>query len=251
MDHLAMVLNGGEPGATATREAIQAILDDGEARARLVEGATQYAKDGFSQVASGLAAVLAAHPEYNGEQGLAALGVHSGGLIHVGHILQTVGDWDGGAKSGLPGLLTAGFGIALAGVGTAVTGGLGTIALAGVGAAAGVVGDSAQSAADQRIADRGAAHAQSVRDVAYYMAASSLLLNPGPPPLCDLLVETWPDPKTHGALLDAQGRFLIPRPGTKAWSDFQTWLARGGNTKLSGAVNYMLGTMGFDPGWKP
>ncbi|MGH9010639.1 MAG: hypothetical protein ACRDYF_12445 [Acidimicrobiia bacterium] len=251
MDHLATVIHGGDPAATPTREAIKTILDDGEARATLVQGATEYAWDEFSQVASGLAAVMAAHPEYTAEQGFAALAGHSGVLINVGHILQGVADWDGGTKSGLPALLTAGFGMALAGAGTIVTGGLGTIALAGVGAAAGVVGESANTAADQGVADRGVAHAQSVRDVAYYMAVSSLLLNPGPPPLCDLLIETWPDRRNEELLFDAQGNFVIPQPGTSEWRDFHTWVSGGGNGKLNDAVNYMLGTMGFDPGWKP
>ena len=247
MDHLADVINEGNPGADITRDGIRTILDDGEARAKVVDGAARYAQKGFSEAASGLAGVLAAHPEYNADQAFLALpDALKHELVKIGHILHAVAGWDGGPKSDLPGLLTAGFGIALAGAGTIVTGGVGTVVLAGVGAAAGVVGEGAQAGADQRVAERGAAHAQSVRDVAYYMAASTLLLNPGPPPLFDLLVSNRPSPERESLLFDAEGRFAIPQPGSREWRVFYDWMK--GNEKLVGAVNHVMGVIEFGPG---
>jgi hypothetical protein len=251
MDHLADVLNRGGSGKTNAEEGIRTILDDSQARATVVDGAANYAQDGFSQVASGLAGVLAAHGEYTPEQAFAALPpVSRHVLVKIGHVLHAVAGWDGGPKSDLPGLLTAGFGIALAGAGTVVTGGVGTIVLAGVGAAAGVVGEGAQGIADQRVADRGAAHAQSVRDVAFYMAAASLLLNPGPPPLVDLLVTNRPNPDRYPGrgLFDAEKRLVIPQPGSKPWSEFYDWMMSPGNEKLVGAVDHLMAEVEFGPG---
>ena len=247
VDHLAGVIDAGDPGKTITREGIKTILGDPEARATVVDGVANYTKDGFSQVASGLAAALAANPGLTPEQALAALPATSDVLNKIGHILHAVASWNGGPKSDLPGLLTAGFGIALAGAGTIVTGGVGTIVLAGVGAAAGLVGEGAQAGADQRVADRGAAHAQSVQDVAHYMAASSLLLNPGPPPLFDLLVTTRPDRKRYPDLFDADGRFVIPQPGGEAWRQFHAWMTREGNEKLVAAVDQLMARIDFGP----
>ena len=248
MDYLAHVLHRGGPSAISTQEGIKSILDDPQGRTTVVEGAANYAEDGFSQVASGLAGVLAAHGEYTAEQAFAALSANSShALVKIGHILHAVAAWDGGPKSDLPGLLTAGFGIAVAGAGTALTGGMGTIALAGVGAAAGVVGEGAQGIADQRVGERGAAHSQSVRDVAFYMAASSLLLSPGPPPLFDLLVTNRPNPDRYPKLFDSERRFVIPQLGSKEWSEFYDWMSQG-NEKLVGAVDYLMAKVEFGPG---
>ena len=248
MDHLADGIDSGEPWATNTRNAIKTIPDDREARETVVNGAANYTQDGFSKVASHLAAVLDAHPEYSAAQAFDAIGdVASDVLDKIGHILHAIAGWDGGPKSDLPGLLTAGFGIALASAGTVVTGGVSTVVLAGVGAAAGMVGEGAQGAADQWVADRGAAHAQSVRDVAHYMAASSLLLSPGPPPLSDLLVGNPPDRNRHRRLFDAEGRFVIPQPGTDAWPDFHMWMKSEENEKLVGAVDRLMKEIDFGP----
>lgn len=245
MDHLADVIDAGEPGATNTREAIKAILGDPEARVTVVDGAANYAQEGFSQVAVALAGVLAAHPEYSADKAFSELSAVSDVLDKIGHALHAVADWDGGPKSDVAALLTAAFGIALAGAGTIVTGGAWTIALAGVGAAAGVVGEGAQAGSDQRIAERSAAHAQSVRDVAHYMAAASLLLNPGPPPLFDLLVTNRPTREAQPLLFDAQGRFVIPQPGGEAWMQFFKWMK--GNKQLTGAVDHLMGVIDFGP----
>jgi hypothetical protein len=248
MDHLADVIGAGDPGATNTRRGIKAILGDPEARETVVDGASNYAEDGFSQVAASLASVLTAHGEYTAEQAFAAIPDTSEVLAKIGRILHAVAAWDGGAKSDLPALLTAGFGLAVTAVGTIASGGAWTIALAGVGAAADVVGKGAQAGAEHRVADRGVAHAQNVRDVAYYMAASSLLLNPGPPPLCNLLVATPPRRKDYPTLFDAEGRFLIPQPGTDEWMDFYTWVTKTkGNERLRDAVNHLMEEIDFGP----
>jgi hypothetical protein len=161
MDHLADVIDTGNPGATNTRNAIKTILDDSQGRATVVDGTANYTQDGFSQVACHLAAVLGAHPEYSTAQALDVIGdVASDVLDKIGHILHAIAGWDGGPKSDVGGLLIVGFGIALAGAGTVVTSGVGTIVLAGAGAAAGLVDEGAQAAADQWVADRGAAHAR-------------------------------------------------------------------------------------------
>jgi hypothetical protein len=107
---------------------------------------------------------------------------------------------------------------------------------------------NAQGVADQRVADKAAAHAQSVRDVGFYMAASSLLLNPGPPPLFDLLVNRRPDRTLQPHLFDAEGRFVIPQPGGQAWTEFYDWMTRPENEKLIGAINHIMGVIEFGPG---
>jgi len=243
MDHLAVGLDIGEPYAVNTRAAINEIMADREAREKLTKAAGEYARAEFDRCFSQLGPALAGGQSV--EHALGDTPEVASVFSTIGKMLHAVAAWDGGKPSEAPGLLGAGFGLALSGAGMIVTGGWGSIALAAVGAGAGRVEGAASAAGAGRGRDRAAVHAQSVSDTMYYMAAAALLLSPGPPPLMDHLVDTPPNPKDYPKLYNEDGVFEIPPPASDNWVHFHEWCSL--NPKLKAAVDGIMVRTGFAP----
>lgn len=231
-------LESGHPEAENTREALHKLMQDDEARQKLVEAAARHAAETFNGVCGDFVAAIAADPDHPREAWNNTGGNDPDTFTDLGHLLDALASWPGKDKSALPGLFGAAATLALAGITLPVTGGAVILAGAGVLVAEGV--KAADTAAEKRHKGKAQSLEEQMRGQAKHAVVLALLAHDTNP---STLIRTLPTGRSFRDLLDPEGRLRIPDPGSPEWKRFEEWME--GDNPLGPAVECILADTDF------